>query len=316
LNALSTSLQPFNKCLTTLAICFRSAVRVRKQRRNVACIRDCMVHWQFAGRAFVAMRSFATRIRKLQRWWRSSSKRLREIREKISARWEEVEKVALAEEDRKRQESYTKSGARFWGQPSTIIPEAIRNRFIDHELRARRVALLPLLYIWEEDARRWRKDFEEWRETQAAHKALGHRQRTAFRWPPMRPSFVPPAHPNHQAWGSQCSEDCPGRRGDAEILEMWRICRKEPKGREGSKKIPCANSSKKQGTPKDSDAAKGKSVQRGSKAALTRTQCWGGSGAACGDSAKEGTSTSLLWEAATDEELRQWGVDARALPGL
>lgn len=310
MDALSFRLKPFSKCLTTLAICFRTAVQVKRKRHSAYCVLDCMKNWQFAGRTFVALRRFATWIRRLQRWWRQSSKRLRDHRDMVCARWERLEKASLAEEEQKRQDSYAKTGARFWGTTNTLVPEGVRTRFVENELRARRVALLPLLYIWEEDARRWRKDLEEWRETRVARKALGLDCGSMFRWPPTRPSYLPPAHPNHAAFGNCCPEDCPGRRGDADIIKMWRTARKHPKGG-GWKKIPCADCNSKL------PDAKNKSRQRG-KASGQRS--WEGGSA---EAAKEGeggaapkASNSLFGDAATDEELRQWGIDAATLPGL
>lgn len=317
MDELSRNLKPFSKCLATLVVCFKTALRVRKQRQNANCVLDCMIHWQFAGRAFVAMRRFATWIRKLQRWWRQASKRLKEIRNGVCARWEKLEKAALLEEEQKRQESYAKTGARFWGTPSASSSEAVRMRFVENELRARRVELLPLLYIWEEDVRKWRKDLEEWRETRAAHKALGVDGGGCFRWPPTRPSYIPPSHPNHEAWGSECPEECPGRRGDAQILEMWRAARKHPKG-EGWKKIPCAACG--DCAKKFSDA---KAKPSGSRSKASKSKTWeGGSAEASKDldglAGRGSTSAyvSPFGEVATDEELRHWGVDAATLPGL
>mmetsp|Transcript_108840 Transcript_108840/g.318454 ORF Transcript_108840/g.318454 Transcript_108840/m.318454 type:complete len:736 (-) Transcript_108840:103-2310(-) len=301
--------KPHSNTLMTLACVFRTALKVRMQRRSANMIMECMTHWQVAGRAFVSMRRFATWIKKLQRWWRACSAKLREDRDMISARWDALEKAAIANEEQQRHDSYVKTGARFQGPSlgTTAVSEAARLRFIEHELRARRVMLLPLLYIWEEDVRKWRHDLEEWRETRAAHKALGIDGASTFRWPPTRPSSLPPAHPNHEAWGLECPEECPGRRGDDEILEMWRKARRHPKGG-GWQKIPCAGC-----TQKFSKSEKGGS-RAPSKAGSNR-KAWEG-GSAMGQNQDATSSASPFGEAATDEELRQWGIDATTLPGL
>mmetsp|Transcript_81321 Transcript_81321/g.252386 ORF Transcript_81321/g.252386 Transcript_81321/m.252386 type:complete len:743 (-) Transcript_81321:344-2572(-) len=314
MSALMEETKPFSERLITLALVFKTALEVRKQRRNASTIHDCLNHWQVAGRAFVSMRRFATMMKKLQRWWREASVKLRDHRNMISARWELLEKTAVAEEEHKRMDAYMKTGARF--QTSSLsgatVSEVCRLRFLDHELRARRVMLLPLLYIWEEDARRWRSDLEEWRETRAAHKALGIDGGGAFRWPPTRPSYLPPAHPNHEAFGLECPEDCPGRRGDEEILAMWRSARRHPKGG-GWRKIPCASCTK-----------FNKSDKRGSRSlskASTSRKSWDSSSstapaAAPGQEGAVSTMTSPFAGAATEEDLRHWGIDAIVLPGL
>merc|ERR1719379_2609444 len=49
-----------------------------------------------------------------------------------------------------------------------------------------------------------------------------------FRWPPARPTFMPPAHFRDHDQGKPCRESCPGRHGDLEILDMWKRARKNP----------------------------------------------------------------------------------------
>merc|ERR1712176_1238079 len=86
---------------------------------------------------------------------------------------------------------------------------------IEHELRARRYNLLPQIFIWQEDLRRWQAEVHDWEATREASHVLGHNahlERDVFRWPPTRPSYLPTAeeilemcnraraHPSNRGW--------------------------------------------------------------------------------------------------------------------
>lgn len=113
-----------------------------------------------------------------------------------------------------------------------VIDQHTRTRFIENELRARRYFLLPKLERWEQDREAWKKDMEEWSmEVEADHLMGHHVGLDLFRWPPNRPTFMPPTHfRDHQdpASGKPCPESCPGRKGDIMILDMWKRARENP----------------------------------------------------------------------------------------
>lgn len=125
-----------------------------------------------------------------------------------------------------------------------VISEPVRLRFIEHELRARRYFLLPHLKIWEQDSARWRSDMQLQIENIRVHQVLGleakQDESCIFSWPPVRPTHMPPAHFQSEAKGAPCHPNCLGKRGDQEILKMWRRCHRCPNG-EGWTEIPrCA----------------------------------------------------------------------------
>merc|ERR1712226_10187 len=73
-------------------------------------------------------------------------------------------------------------------------------------------------------------------ETRAAYKVLGHGTRSLplFRWPPVRPSYLPFNHCRIRCklqCGGACPPNCNGRRGDQEILKWVRAARHKPIGK-------------------------------------------------------------------------------------
>merc|ERR1712204_41351 len=109
---------------------------------------------------------------------------------------------------------------------------------------------------------------------------------TVFSWPEARPSHLPPRHPNHQS--SSCPQDCPGRRGDAEIMSMIHRCRDWREGGGGWRAISEREYQKKGGKKK------GKSSHGGKKTAVT----------------------SPLGRMASEQELKKYGVHLESLPCL
>merc|ERR1719174_758597 len=67
---------------------------------------------------------------------------------------------------------------------------------------------------------------------------MGQSMPVIFRWPPCRPSFMPPAHFQDHEQSKACREMSWGRRGDEEILEMWKRARQSP---ENYTRIPTVN---------------------------------------------------------------------------
>lgn len=102
-----------------------------------------------------------------------------------------------------------------------LIQDSVRLAFIEHELRARRLMLLPEIYLWEADVRRWKAELEEWEETHKVLYSMGHggaKDESVFRFPPKRPSVMP----------AEFGEEKP--KGEQEILDMISRARANPKG--------------------------------------------------------------------------------------
>lgn len=101
------------------------------------------------------------------------------------------------------------------------LDEAVRLRFLEHELRARRYGLLPAIQVWEMDCKRWRSEVDAWRQTREAHLVMesnAYLAQPVFGFPPMRPSYLPAAFGEHAL------------EGDKQILDMWRRARRHPNG--------------------------------------------------------------------------------------
>lgn len=209
---------------------------IRERRRKAQVLLKCLLDWQ-KGRCITTMLQFAQRVRKLQGWWRRCMQRVHEARDKVSRRWERLERAELTRE--LSRVDNPKFGQRLSTAKLTleekiqveVIEEPVRLRFIEHELRARRYLLLPCMQVWEQDLNRWRHEWEEWSDLRSVCKNLDHCRHLEqpLRWPPTRPSYMPPSHQSEEARGVPCPEWCHGRKGDREILDMWRRCRENPR---------------------------------------------------------------------------------------
>jgi len=217
-------------------------VHLMRRRRAATCVSKCLHHWRVGGRAFMASRAIARKLRKIQIWWRECRQRLHEARQTLSARWAALEELEI---DRK-----IKAGGR-WAQ----VSESVRMNFITHELRARRYRVLPMLCLWEEERERWQDTLRNLHATMEMRRAsiLRHSLRSnstissdsecsvaapEFCWPPPRPSYMPARHPQHDKYEHPCTEDCPGRQGDYEIINMIRRAWANTDGKGGWSEIP------------------------------------------------------------------------------
>mmetsp|Transcript_118359 Transcript_118359/g.379432 ORF Transcript_118359/g.379432 Transcript_118359/m.379432 type:complete len:801 (+) Transcript_118359:111-2513(+) len=227
--------------------------KIRERRTQAKVICTALNGWKNGGRVVMSVRRMSHNIRKVQRWWRQCSGKLRDIREKVAARWEVLERAELLKEHARRQvgepdpdDKTAKRGGvpRQKKKPHKAdsgltaeeyvyiwtVPPEVRDRFLDHELRARRYNLLPRISVWEEDCIAWehhRKDAAADREAlkMMANDAQDIPPMSAFLWPPVRPSYMPPAHPSFEANSSHCALSCCGRQGDQQIVEMSLRCR-------------------------------------------------------------------------------------------
>jgi len=211
--------------------------KLKQTRESARTIAFALTQWQVAGNAIISMKRVVHNARIIQRFWRECSARLKEQRERISRRWERLERQELAAQLSK----FTRGGA------ATAVPglsledriqmesctKAARVTFIEHELRARRYFLLPQIEEWQKECAVWQEDLNKYLETKKAYEVVGEsyvsQPEHGFRWPPRRPMHLPCAHPlGEETRGAICSHRCPGRKGDEEILGMSRRCRDDP----------------------------------------------------------------------------------------
>jgi len=313
----SQSIQEMHSAPSGLARLSEVATRLQYQMRRhrkqsqASCIVACLQAWRVAGRTFVTLKQFARRVVKMQQWWRRARARLREARDRISKRWERLEREQVGRELNKAAPLPATSPAGRRNRPpsdqrapleervkAAMTPEEVRNRFLEHELRARRYALLPAILCWEEDVAQWRTNWLRWMEEREAHCALGLEGTVVVpmpvtTWPPVRPSHLPCAHlPQEVTRNCECPHWCPGRKGDEEILDMLRRCRASPGMHSGWTKVGVGQPRRGSGS---SSRASGGAVQRDSNGC-----------------AEEFAVDS---EPVEEEELRQWGCNADRLPG-
>mmetsp|Transcript_55729 Transcript_55729/g.129996 ORF Transcript_55729/g.129996 Transcript_55729/m.129996 type:complete len:723 (-) Transcript_55729:265-2433(-) len=239
-----------NRLFTSYAASVKMKRNIVKAKASAKKVYAAMRSWQVAGRVIFALKNVLFQVRTLQRFWRTCSTRLREQREKVALRWEKLERQELSQE-------LSKWEPRPAGQRNSNValtledkinlemtPKAVRLTFLEHELRARRYFLLPAIANWEQECVRWNEQYAARLETKRAYQALGREDEFednpehAFSFPPSRPMHLPPAHPLGEATrGAIAYANSPGRRGDEEILEMWRRCREDPTS---WKKVPRA----------------------------------------------------------------------------
>jgi len=262
---------------------FRLQRLLKMQRKKARLVHQCLSASRFAGRFFLCMGKVVRTVKHIQSWWRSCRIRLRKIRDRLSKRWARLEYSELARElggdTWKPSNSLRKQQLSLMPLEDKIAMETIsedaRLTFLEHEMRARRYFVLSAVHVWEDEVRRWR--------TLKSQVPMRRRHSTAeFNVPTERPSYVPPDHPRHDR-GFHCSDTCCGRRGDQEILAMWRAAR-EHRGGGGWREIPkIGASAKKEGKAGDQDAAEQVARPFGEPAA---------------------------------DELARWGVDVALMPGL
>eukprot|EP00927_Polykrikos_kofoidii_P045958 TRINITY_DN40117_c0_g1_i1.p1 TRINITY_DN40117_c0_g1~~TRINITY_DN40117_c0_g1_i1.p1 ORF type:complete len:748 (+),score=116.93 TRINITY_DN40117_c0_g1_i1:268-2511(+) len=306
--------------LNLLTAIFKCRFRVKRSHNSARIIARCLSTWSTCGRLMVTMQTLARRVRLLQAWWRSCSKRLHESREKISKRWVALERAELMREMSRSHntpsEAPPQSNNRFGKRTSAHrlsleekvemerVEDAVRLRFIENELRGRRFALLPAIERWEEEVRQWHESLTDIKITSEALGTIRGRGLDAddadFGWRPPRPSHVPPCHPATEEQTGVCVEGCLGRKGDQQILEMWRTCRKNP---EDWKSIPTAR------TPVPT-AVRGP-VPR--KANASGSSATGGHEAAGQRKSKQ--EVQRMFGNASDEDLKRWDLDPEKMPG-
>lgn len=267
----------------TLAYVYKAKLAIGRQRRSAEKMCSLLKLLRNSGRFFVSMQKFTKTIKRLQVWWRECSKRLKQIHEKMTRRWLKVETQELSKElnvavPLPSPGSAGKKVFRLSLEERIEIErvdEFTRSRFLEHELRARRYGLLPAIRCWEEDVAKWHRDAEELKVMSDAAQVLSIDKRKtqpqSFNWPPTRPSYMPPDHPSAEKFGNRCPENCHGRKGDAQVLAMYRACleHRDTPGGGGWKEIPVPRQSlptaSGKGAPKPKGAPSSPSKKRQQK---------------------------------------------------
>eukprot|EP00434_Breviolum_minutum_P029842 symbB.v1.2.026384.t1/scaffold2559.1/size125745/3 len=213
----------FFRLFTSYVASIRMRRKIIMAKLNAKKVYQAMRSWQVAGRVIFALKNVAFQARKLQRFWRQCSARLHDQREKISQRWERLERQELTQEfskwERPPPVGRRGSTASLSMEDKVNMEMAERMTFLENELRARRYFLLPAIANWERECQRWHEDYNQRLEHKRAFQALGQEfeesAEHAFSFPPSRPMHLPPAHPVGEATrGAVCSIGCPGRRGN------------------------------------------------------------------------------------------------------
>lgn len=133
---------------------------------------------------------------------------------KIDTLWQKVEHADLVEQMKKDYGSLGKPAKKMDASfvdsrlKLRMVPEHVRLRFVEHELRSRRFRLLPQMIAYDQECRTWKKDVLEVQEAHRVEKLQRastphadadmeaddeHQAKiTLFRWPPVRaPSYLP-----------------------------------------------------------------------------------------------------------------------------
>jgi len=183
-----------------IACMLQKKIRVRCARKDAACIATSLFQWRPA-RMFMLFKRIALRVRLLQSSWRMWQQKMATIRAQVSARWHLLEgEIARRQVREERRTARTRVAL----QEGVLvdckrISEAVRLRFLTHELRARRHLLLPKLRVWEEECVRAEAAFRDHLYSQAAMRALGLlddgeegiEETQMFLFPPPQPSHIP-----------------------------------------------------------------------------------------------------------------------------
>jgi hypothetical protein len=280
--------------------------KLKKTRENARTVAIALTQWQVAGNAIIAMKRVVHNARIIERFWRECSARLKDQRERISRRWERLERQELTAQLSK----FTRGGATAVASLSLedriqmdMCTKTARMKFLEHELRARRYFLLPQIEEWEKECAVWQEDLNKYLETKKAYEVVGDsyvsQPEHGFRWPPRRPMHLPCAHPlGEETRGAICSHRCPGRQGDEEILDMSRRCRNDPLN---WRRVPRA------GEKHSDKKKKEKSTQEQKPKDDKKTMSM--------DALLQVGEKDQDFGEAPEDEMKRYGVDASTMPG-
>eukprot|EP00929_Paragymnodinium_shiwhaense_P091109 TRINITY_DN51149_c0_g1_i2.p1 TRINITY_DN51149_c0_g1~~TRINITY_DN51149_c0_g1_i2.p1 ORF type:complete len:587 (-),score=116.62 TRINITY_DN51149_c0_g1_i2:705-2465(-) len=197
------------------ATIFKLRLERIKTRKKARMVHASLNGWKVAGRTLLELRRFAAKMRRVQRWWRAQSLRLKQLVQEFSSRWVKLERVQIMQKIRNEDQ---KNGQRTEAPPPLedriqvrLIPEGRRIEFLTNEFRALRWKHLPAVTLYEDGLRRWRKHLAEWRSTREARKFINDNStaRDVLMLPPIQPSWLP---------------------SEADVENMISRCRARPRG--------------------------------------------------------------------------------------
>lgn len=285
---------------------------IEKARQDIGVVHATMQTWRTAGRCLVTLRGLATKVRKLQNWWRACARRLHEIRDKLSQRWERLEHAELTFEFGKLEPQKVPTKRMVAPQPRLALDDRVqlemmsefsRIRFLEHELRARRYFLLTRMQLWEKESRKWHAELSSFLLEKQAYQLLGvQREKPDITWLPVRPSYLPPNHLPNEAAGCPCASICLGRRGDQEILAMVRAARSNPHG--GWTEIPRSQKEDQEDRAPSRSQSRRASISRPRRSSIVRSRI-----------PRPSSQGAPFGYDARTEDLERYGVDLEAMPG-
>lgn len=82
------------RTFTLMAAMWRNKSRRKAKRAACDVLHDCALNWR-RGILLTRLQAYIKNVRKLQTWWRETSKSLHEIRDHISKRWDVLERADL-----------------------------------------------------------------------------------------------------------------------------------------------------------------------------------------------------------------------------
>lgn len=81
-----------------IAAVFQSKIRVRRKKRLAARLWQAMFTWKVGGKFIMSMKQFHQKMRKLQHWWRAQRVKINRMKDKLIKRWIHLERKILFQE--------------------------------------------------------------------------------------------------------------------------------------------------------------------------------------------------------------------------
>jgi len=301
--------QKVSSSMEMLAAMRQKERKLKEMKHGAKVIYDGLIAWKVAGRCFLALRGFAQRIVKMQRWWRTTAKQLKESIDRVSKRFQQLERQELL---RKLSKGTPATESRRGNTTLSLeeklqlekVDDAVRMRFIENDLRARRYNHLPKIALWEAEVRTWKQEYADWQSANEAHRVMGTNQVSHFfKWPPTRPTCLPKAHPLGEVNGTlECPEVCGGRQGDEMILEMIHNARRSGNKGGGWTKMLVSSAEEKVAKLKGRRSMK-QGRQNGRQSMKRSSAC-------------QPQETLRLFGEVSDQELAKWGLGLSTMPGF
>jgi len=191
-----TMMDDFQKRVPLLSTFFVARVGIKRHRKEARKVLTCLQAWRSSGPTILQLKRIGVFVRRIQRWWRERADWLQQMHNAVSLMWLTAEHGVLEGELRDMLSWCTHDEREEFEAriDKSRLPSAVRSRFIENEMRARRYLLLPRIYIYEEECARWRVQLQEWRETREALVLMTngeHPELPVFNWAPVEPTYMP-----------------------------------------------------------------------------------------------------------------------------